>query len=75
MKLMVFWEARRYLLIVNQKRKGGDMKTREFIKADENLKIESEKRYQRPLQKMRRPQVEKLTLLKEEKKPKQTGRK
>jgi hypothetical protein len=47
------------------------MKTREFIKADENLKIESEKRYQKPLQKMRRPQVEKLTLLKEEKKPKQ----
>ncbi len=42
------------------------MKTREFVKAEENLKIESEKRFQR---KMKRPQVEKLTLLKEKKKP------
>ncbi len=47
-------------------KKGGCMKTREFVKAEENLKIESEKRFQR---KMKRPQVEKLTLLKETKKP------
>jgi hypothetical protein len=43
------------------------MKTREEIKAEENLKINSEKRYQR---KDKRAQVEKLTLLKETKKTK-----
>lgn len=43
------------------------MKNREYIKAEENLKIEEEKRFQR---KNKRAQVEKLTLLKEEKKPK-----
>lgn len=43
------------------------MKSREYIKAEENLKIEKEKRYQR---KHKRLQVEQLTLLKETKKPK-----
>ncbi len=43
------------------------MKNREYIKAEENLKIESEKRFQH---KQKRAQVEKLTLLKETKKPK-----
>jgi hypothetical protein len=43
------------------------MKSREYIKAEENLKIEQEKRYQR---KDKRLQVEQLTLYKEEKKPK-----
>jgi hypothetical protein len=43
------------------------MKTREYIKADENLKIDLEKRYQR---KDKRLQVEQLTLHKENKKPK-----
>jgi hypothetical protein len=43
------------------------MKTREEIKAAENLKITSEKRYQR---KDKRAQVENLTLLKETKKSK-----
>lgn len=45
------------------------MKTREYIKAEENLKIEQEKRYQR---KDKRLQVEQLTLLKDEKKQKGT---
>lgn len=48
------------------------MKTREEIKADENLKINSEKRYQR---KDKRAQVENLTLLKEIKKPKASDKK
>lgn len=48
------------------------MKTREYIKAEENLKIEQEKRYQK---KDKRAQVEKLTLLKETKKPKQNSAK
>jgi hypothetical protein len=43
------------------------MKTREYIKAEENFKIDSEKRYQR---KDKRLQVEQLTLHKETKKPK-----
>jgi hypothetical protein len=43
------------------------MKSREYIKAEENLKIEQEKRYQR---KDKRLQVEQLTLHREEKKPK-----
>ncbi len=43
------------------------MKTREYIKAEENLKIEQEKRYQR---RDKRLQVEQLTLLKDEKKEK-----
>lgn len=43
------------------------MKTREEIKAAENLKIEKDKLYQR---KNKRQQVEQLTLLKETKKPK-----
>ncbi|MCU0368438.1 MAG: hypothetical protein MUF39_06375 [Cyclobacteriaceae bacterium] len=46
------------------------MKNREYIKAEENLKIEQEKRYQR---KDKRAQVENLTLLKETKKPKGTN--
>jgi hypothetical protein len=45
------------------------MKNREYIKAEENFKIEQEKRFQR---KIRRPHEEKLTLLKEKKKPKGT---
>lgn len=45
------------------------MKTREYIKAEENLKIDKEKRYQR---KDKRKQVEQLTLLKDEKKGKGT---
>jgi hypothetical protein len=45
------------------------MKNREYIKAEENLKIEQEKRYQR---RDKRQQVEQLTLLKENKKPKGT---
>ncbi|HMT28637.1 MAG TPA: hypothetical protein PKD91_05090 [Bacteroidia bacterium] len=40
----------------------------EMIKGAENLLIEKEKRYQSELRKARRPQVEKLTLLKETKK-------
>lgn len=48
------------------------MKSREYIKAEENFKIEQEKRFQR---KDRRPQVEKLTLLKETKKPKRSNSK
>lgn len=43
------------------------MKTREYIRAAENLKIDLEKRYQR---KDKRLQVEQLTLHKEIKKPK-----
>jgi hypothetical protein len=43
------------------------MKNPEYIKAEENFKIEQEKRFQR---KDKRAQVEKLTLLKETKKPK-----
>lgn len=43
------------------------MKNRVFIKAEENFKIEEEKRYQR---KDKHPQVEELTKLKEKKKPK-----
>jgi hypothetical protein len=43
------------------------MKTREFIKADENFRIEEEKRF---LHKDKKQQVEKLTLLKESKKAK-----
>ena len=43
------------------------MKNREYIKAEENFKIEKEKRFQR---KSKRAQVETLTLLKESKKPK-----
>ncbi len=48
------------------------MKTREEIKALENLKIVSEKRYQR---KDKRAQVEGLTTIKETKKPKATAKK
>ena len=40
----------------------------EMISGQENLLIEKEKRYQTELKKMRRPQVEKLTALKEPKK-------
>ena len=40
----------------------------EMIAAQENLLIDKEKRYQTELKKRRRPQVEKLTLLKEPKK-------
>ena len=43
------------------------MKTREYIKAEENFKIDQEKRYQR---KDKRLQVEQLTLHKETKKAK-----
>jgi hypothetical protein len=43
------------------------MKTKAFIKAEENFKIEEEKRYQR---KNKHAQVEQLTQLKEAKKPK-----
>lgn len=43
------------------------MKNREYIKAQENLKIDQEKRYQR---KDKRLQVEQQTLLKDTKKPK-----
>lgn len=41
------------------------MKNKEYIQADENFKREEQKLYQ---QKNKRAQVEKLTLLKEEKK-------
>ena len=40
----------------------------EMIAGKENLLIDKEKRYQTELKKMRRPQVEKLTTLKETKK-------
>ena len=43
------------------------MKTREFVKAAENLKIDQEKRYQR---KVKRIQEEKQTTLRDFKKPK-----
>lgn len=43
------------------------MKTREFIKATENLKIDQEKRYQK---KVKRIQEEKQTMLVDFKKPK-----
>jgi len=43
------------------------MKSREFIKAEENLKIDQEKRYQR---KDKRAQVEGLTTIKKDKKAK-----
>jgi hypothetical protein len=43
------------------------MKNRQYIKAEENLKRDSEKRYQI---KIKRAQVENLTLLKEKKKKK-----
>jgi hypothetical protein len=43
------------------------MKNREYVKAQENFKIDLEKRYQR---KDKRLQVEQLTLHKEIKKPK-----
>lgn len=43
------------------------MKTREYIQAEENLKRDQEKRYQR---KDKRAQVEQLTQLKDEKKAK-----
>ena len=43
------------------------MKTREYIKAEENLKRDSEKRYQI---KVKRAQEENLTQLKEKKKKK-----
>ncbi|MEY4929958.1 MAG: hypothetical protein RI909_682 [Bacteroidota bacterium] len=43
------------------------MKSREYIKAEENFKIDQEKRYQR---KNKRAQVEGLTTIKESKKEK-----
>jgi len=43
------------------------MKTREYIKAEENFKIDQEKRYQR---KNKRAQVEGLTTIKKDKKAK-----
>jgi hypothetical protein len=49
-------------------KKGGDMKSREYIKAEENLKIDQEKRYQR---KDKRAQVEGLTTIKKDKKAKE----
>ncbi|MFZ9981548.1 MAG: hypothetical protein ACO3FI_05910 [Cyclobacteriaceae bacterium] len=45
------------------------MKNREYIKAEENLKRDSEKRYQ---VKVKRAQEENLTQLKEKKKKKKT---
>lgn len=48
-------------------KKGGVMKSREYIKAEENLKIDQEKRYQR---KDKRAQVEGLTTIKKDKKTK-----
>lgn len=48
------------------------MRTREEIKATENLKIDKDKLYQR---KNKRQQVEQLTLLKESKKPKASATK
>lgn len=50
-------------------KRGGIMKSKEYIKAEENFKIVQEKRFQR---KDKRQQVEQLTLLKDEKKPKGT---
>jgi hypothetical protein len=44
------------------------MKSREYIKAEENLKIDQEKRYQR---KDKRAQVEGLTTIKKDKKAKE----
>lgn len=64
--VMVFMTKRNYISYI---KKGGIMKSREYIKAEENLKIEQEKRYQR---KDKRLQVEQLTLLKDEKKEKGT---
>ena len=40
----------------------------EIMAASENMLIEKEKRFQEPLRKMRRPQVEKLTTMKESRK-------
>jgi len=48
-------------------KKGGFMKSREYIKAEENLKIDQEKRYQR---KDKRAQVEGLTTIKKDKEAK-----
>ena len=48
------------------------MKNREYIKAAENLRRDEEKAWQR---KDKRAQVENLTLMREKKKPKTTGRK
>ena len=50
------------------KRKVSPKKDPKLISSDENLKIEKEKRYQDQLRKNRKPQVEKLTQLKETKK-------
>jgi hypothetical protein len=55
----------------NSKTKKGAVKTKadlELIAGKESLLIEKEKRYQTELKKNRRPQVEKLTALKETKK-------
>ncbi len=52
----------------NSKRKLKTLADLEMIKGAENLLIEKEKRYQTTLKKNRRPQVEKLTTLKETKK-------
>lgn len=55
----------------SKKRKVVPLKTKadlEMISRTENLLIEKEKRFQTELKKSRRPQVEKLTMLKETKK-------
>ena len=55
----------------SKKRKTAPRKTKadlEMIVGAENLLIEKEKRYQTELKKMRRPQVEGLTTIKETKK-------
>lgn len=55
----------------SKKRKVTPAKTKadlEMISASENFKIEKEKSYHKEQKKMRRPQVEKLTQLKESKK-------
>jgi len=57
--------------MANSKTKSKPKKTMadlEMIKGAENLLIEKEKRYQTTLKKNRRPQVEKLTMLRETKK-------
>lgn len=65
MVVMVFLDNEFYISFI--KKKEGFMKTREYIKAEENLKIDQEKRYQR---KDKRAQVEGLTTIKKDKKAK-----
>jgi hypothetical protein len=64
MIVMVFLNRVFYISSI---KKGGFMKSREYIKAEENFKIEQEKRY---LRKDKRAQVEGLTTIKKDKEAK-----